>query len=86
MNNDQRVEAIRERLTTALTPQQLEVVDESQRHAGHAGASTGMGHFAVTIQSPLFAGKSMVESHRLIYQALGSLMDTDIHALRITIL
>lgn len=86
MANTERLTLIRERLTTALTPERLDVIDESQQHAGHAGASTGMGHFAVAIQSPLFAGKSLVETHRMIYQALGGLMETDIHALRITIL
>jgi BolA protein len=86
MNNAERLTAIRDRLTTALSPQQLEVIDESQHHAGHAGASTGMGHYAVSIQSPLFAGKSLVEAHRLIYQALGEMMETDIHALKISIL
>ena len=86
MNNDDRMKAIQERLTTALSPQQLEVINESQHHVGHAGASTGMGHFALTIQSPLFEGKNLVQQHRLIYEALGSLMETDIHALRITIL
>lgn len=86
MNNDERIKIIRERLTAALSPQQLEVLNESQHHVGHAGASTGMGHFALTIQSPLFEGKSLVQQHRLIYDALGSLMETDIHALRITII
>lgn len=81
-----RLSIIRERLTQALSPEKLDVIDESEHHAGHAGASTGMGHYAIVIQSPQFKDKSLVESHRLIYQALGSLMETDIHALRITIL
>jgi len=85
MNNEQRLQLIRERLTAALTPSHLDVEDESQRHAGHAGAETGMGHFAVSIQSPLFDGKSPVQCHRLVYDALGSLMQTEIHALRISI-
>jgi BolA protein len=86
MNPDERLQEIRKRLTAALAPEQLEVVNESQHHVGHAGASTGMGHFALTIQSPKFEGKSLVQQHRLIYEALGGLMETDIHALRITIL
>lgn len=81
-----RLSIIRERLTQALSPEKLDVIDESEHHAGHAGASTGMGHYAIVIQSPRFKDKSLVDSHRLIYQALGSLMETDIHALRITIL
>ncbi len=86
MNHEQRIQAIRDRLTAALTPQILEVVNESQHHVGHAGASTGMGHYSLTIQSAAFKDKSMVQQHRLIYEALGSLMETDIHALRITII
>jgi BolA protein len=85
LNNEERLKAIRECLTTALRPEQLEVVDESHQHIGHAGAKTGMGHFAVTIQSPLFADKNLILRHRLIYEALGGLMQTEIHALRITI-
>jgi BolA protein len=85
LNNEERLQAIRERLTTALNPDLLEVADESHQHIGHAGAKTGMGHFAVTIQSPLFADKNLIQRHRLIYGALGSLMQTEIHALRITI-
>ncbi len=86
MNSPDRLTIIRERLTQALSPEKLEVIDDSQHHVGHAGASTGMGHYSVIIKSPQFLGKSLVESHRLIYQALGNLMETDIHALRITIL
>ena len=86
MNNAERLSLIRERLTTALNPQQLEINDDSQQHVGHAGASTGMGYFSVAIQSPSFEGKSLVQSHQLIYQALGSLMETDIHALQIRII
>lgn len=86
MNHEERIQAIRERLTAALSPQILEVVNESQHHVGHAGASTGMGHYALKIQSPAFKDISMVQQHRLIYEALGSLMETDIHALRITII
>jgi len=86
MNNDERIKTIRERLTKALNPQELEVLNESQHHVGHAGANTGMGHFAISIQSPLFEGKTLIQQHRLIYEALGTLMQTDIHALRITVL
>lgn len=85
MNNEERLRQIRDRLTAELTPSHLDVVDESHRHAGHAGAETGMGHFAVSIQSPLFSGKSSVQCHRLIYEALGTMMETEIHALRISI-
>lgn len=73
---------IRERLR-ALDPELLELRDDSALHAGHAGARDGGGHFALTIVSPQFAGKSTVARHRLIYAALGSLMRREIHALAI---
>jgi BolA protein len=59
------------------------VKDQSHLHAGHAGAQDGRGHFDVTIVSDAFAGKRPLARHRLIYEALGTLMETDIHALRI---
>ena len=61
---EQRVEAIRRRLQTALAPTVLEIVDDSHRHAGHAGARDGRGHFSVRIASPAFAGLSPVTRHR----------------------
>jgi len=78
-----RVDAIRERLTAAFAPQRLEIVDESHKHAGHAGARDGRGHFAVFIVSRAFAGLSPIQRHRAVYQALGEMMQTDIHALSI---
>jgi len=61
----------------------LQVKDQSHLHAGHAGARDGMGHFEATIVADAFAGKSRIERHRLVYAALGPLMQTDIHALKI---
>ncbi len=78
-----RVEKIRERLVAALAPSELVVVDESRRHAGHAGARDGRGHFRVRIVSAAFAGQSALARHRAVYAALGGLMQTDIHALAI---
>lgn len=78
-----RVELIRERLMSTLAPSELSIIDESHLHAGHAGAKTGKGHFAIRIAAPVFAGKSSLACHRLIYQALGTLMEEEIHALRI---
>ena len=78
-----RISLIRERLTSALQPTHLEIIDESHLHAGHAGARDGRGHFRVRINSPHFDNLRTLERHRLVYQALGSLMDTDIHALSI---
>lgn len=76
-----RVAQIRNRLEAELAPEELEIVDDSHRHAGHAGARDGRGHFQVRILSRRFAGKRTVERHRMVYAALGSLMQTDIHAL-----
>ena len=77
-----RVALIQERLSQALSPTELRIGDDSWRHAGHAGARDG-GHFSVRIVSPAFAGKRLVERHRLIYAALGEAMKTEIHALQI---
>ena len=77
----QRVALIRSRLEAAFDPEELDVVDDSHRHVGHAGARDGRGHFQVRIRSLQFAGKRTVERHRMVYAALGPLMQTDIHAL-----
>jgi BolA family transcriptional regulator, general stress-responsive regulator len=78
---------IRERLTTALAPERLEVVDESGRHVGHAGARPqGESHFRLIIIASRFAGVSRIERQRMVFAALGDLMQTDIHALAITAL
>lgn len=79
----ERVELIRERLSATLKPIALEIEDESHRHAGHAGARDGRGHFRVRIVSMAFVGKSALARHRAVYAALGELMHTDIHALAI---
>ncbi len=73
---------IRERLA-ALEPQSLDLLDESGEHAGHAGAKAGGSHFRLTIVSPRFSGKDQIARHRMIYAALGSLMQREIHALAI---
>lgn len=80
---DQRVGAIRAALEAALAPLSLEIEDESHRHAGHAGAADGRGHFRVDVVSEAFAGLGPIARHRAIYAALGDLMTTDIHALSI---
>ncbi|WP_226468445.1 BolA family protein [Luteimonas panaciterrae] len=78
-----RVAAIRDALEAAFTPSELEVRDDSHRHAGHAGARDGRGHFDVRIVSKAFAGMTPLARHRAVYAALGDLMTTDIHALSI---
>jgi BolA protein len=75
--------AIREKLA-ALEPTHLEVIDDSAAHAGHAGARDGGGHYRVLIVSPRFADLATMARHRLVYDALGKLMDGAIHALSIT--
>ena len=80
---DQRVGAIRAALEAALAPVSLEIEDESHRHAGHAGAADGRGHFRVDLVSEAFAGLGPIARHRAVYAALGDLMTTDIHALSI---
>lgn len=81
--SSERVDIIEAKLKAAFSPTKLLIKDQSHLHAGHAGAKDGLGHFDVTIESEAFAGRRPLERHRLIFSALGSLMDTDIHALRI---
>ncbi len=82
-----RVELIEKRLREALDPIKLEIVDDSQSHAGHAGAlESGGGHFYATIVSGAFIGKSLVQRHQLVYAALGDLMQTAIHAFSMKVL
>ncbi len=77
-------ETIREKLTEALSPLNLDVVNDSHRHAGHAGSpGTGESHFRVTIMSDRFAGLSRVERHRLVNEALATELSGPVHALAI---
>ena len=74
---------IRKRLTV-LSPQALEIFDDSHEHAGHAGArESGGGHFQVFLVSEAFEGKNKIARHRMIYEAVGDLMPGKIHALAI---
>jgi len=77
-----RVSRIEAKLRETLAPERLEIIDESSKHAGHAGARSG-GHFAVTIVSVRFEGLNPIQRHRLVYEALGELMKTDVHALSV---
>ena len=78
-----RVNLIAAKLTDAFSPAKLQVKDQSHLHAGHEGARDGRGHFHVTIVCDAFDGLRPLHRHRMIFSALGSLMETDIHALRI---
>jgi BolA family transcriptional regulator, general stress-responsive regulator len=76
------VERLRERLA-ALQPLEIQIEDDSHRHAGHAGARDGGGHYNLRIVSAAFAGKGTVARHRLVYDAAGDLMRGPVHALAI---
>lgn len=72
------------RLDSALAPTRIELVDDSEQHRGHGGYNpAGESHFSLRIESPAFAGKGRVERQRLVYAALGDLMDERVHALTI---
>jgi BolA family transcriptional regulator, general stress-responsive regulator len=74
---------IRRRLAP-LQPDRIELIDESARHAGHAGARPqGQSHFRLLIVADAFNGRSRIERQRMVYGALGDLMETDVHALSI---
>ena len=82
MSND-RVDRIEAILRQTFSPSKLQIKDQSHLHAGHAGAQDGRGHYEVTIVAEAFSNTRPLARHRMIYDALGTLMETDIHALRI---
>lgn len=86
MDNSQRLERMQQLIQDALQPTQLKIIDDSHKHIGHAGAKEGKGHFTVVIQSEALEGKRMLQQHRAIYDALGDMMETDIHALAIKVI
>lgn len=79
----EREKTLKQRLTDGLQPTHLAIVNESAQHAGHPGAAHGAGHYAVEITAECFEGKSPVERHQMVYQAVGDLIGPEIHALRI---
>jgi BolA protein len=81
-----RAERIVNELRRALHTDQVELIDDSHLHAGHAGARDGRGHFRVRVVSADFAGLRTLQRHQLVYRSLGELMQTDIHALSIAAL
>ncbi len=85
MTVEQRIEAVKQRLTK-LSPNQLNIIDESYKHIGHAGAATGMSHFHIEISADALNEKNRLAQHRLIYAALDDLINTELHAVRITVL
>ncbi len=82
MTEDRQAQ-IRTELEKSFQPTELLIKDQSHLHAGHEGAKDGKGHFDVMIVSEAFAGVNRVQRHRMVYDALGKLLETDIHALRI---
>lgn len=81
--NEARVQLIERLLKEKFRPQELLVKDQSHLHAGHAGAKDGRGHFDVSIVAEAFRGVAPVKRHRMVFEALGDLLQSDIHALRI---
>lgn len=82
MSDNDRVQRIRELLQTSLAPMELNIIDNSAAHAGHAG-NTGGGHYEVTLVSDRFEGKNTLERHRMVYAALDQMMPAEIHAVSI---
>ena len=80
---DNRIDTLRARLTEALHPTEIEIIDESARHAGHAGAASGGGHYILHIVSDAFTDKNLIQRHRLVYDAVGDMVQSEIHALSI---
>lgn len=80
---NERMRQIEARLRESLAPESLDIIDDSHKHAGHAGARGGAGHFDLTIVSARFSGVNTVGRHRLIYAALSEMMPGEIHALSI---
>jgi BolA protein len=78
-----RADRIKVMLEQAFAPARVSVCDDSARHAGHAGARDGAGHFSVRIESQEFSGRSRLERHRLVYKALAHMLPREIHALNI---
>ncbi len=84
--SDPRPQLIHSRIEAALTPLELEIGDDSSKHAGHAGAASGGGHYTVRVVSPRFEGLKLVTRHRLVYDSVHDMMHKEIHALAITAL
>lgn len=85
MNANSRLTIIRDRLTEAFSPTHLDVIDESDKHIGHAGHQGGGRHFAIVIAADCFASVTRIEAHRRIYALFTDMMPDQIHALRIKV-
>jgi BolA family transcriptional regulator, general stress-responsive regulator len=78
-----RLDRIRDRLTATFAPIECQLLDESHLHAGHAGAASGAGHYRLRLVSERFEGLNRIARHRLVYDCLRDMMQSDIHALNI---
>jgi len=85
MDAAERINTINQRLQKAFTPTKLEVIDDSDKHKGHAGSRDGAGHYTVIISAKAFENKSRVAAHREIYALLDDMIPHEIHALSILI-
>lgn len=85
MTKNKRIILIKQRLEENFSPIKLEVIDDSDKHKGHAGSAGGAGHFTIIIGASYFSGKTRIESHREIYSVLSDLIPHEIHALQIKI-
>jgi BolA family transcriptional regulator, general stress-responsive regulator len=83
---NQRVDKIRALLSAALNPLELEISDDSHKHAGHEGAKSGGGHFSAKIVSSAFSTLPLLARHRLVYRALAPMMPDEIHAFSMKVL
>lgn len=86
MINQDRIQRMEEKLIAQFSPEHLVIEDQSYLHVGHEGAKSGRGHFKITISAKDLQGLSRLEQHRKIYECLGAMMDTDIHALTIDVI
>jgi len=85
-SNSELVSEVRRRLADAFDPDELTISDDSHHHAGHAGSQDGKRHLTVKIRCDALTKIGRIAAHRAVYSALGDLMETRIHALRIIIL
>jgi BolA protein len=81
-----RMEKIRTRLQGTFAPLECQLQDESAQHAGHVGAASGGGHYRLRLVSDQFEGLNLVKRHRLVYDSVHDMMNTEIHALAMTTL
>jgi BolA family transcriptional regulator, general stress-responsive regulator len=85
LTTDARIQLMRERLQAAFSPTQLDIIDDSEKHKGHAGSRDGAGHYTLVISAPSFTKKNRVDAHREIYAVLNDLIPHEVHALVIKI-